>query len=70
MQSDRHRAIRVLRHGRSVAFVQRTRAFFLSGTVISILVSPSPTGAQTRDLQQMALDDFVAARMLVAKCPS
>jgi len=30
----------------------------------------APAGGQTRDPQQAALDDFVAARMLGAKCPS
>jgi hypothetical protein len=37
--------------------------------VIFALLS-SPARGQTRDPQQAALDDFVAARMLGTKCPS
>jgi hypothetical protein len=40
-----------------------------TAVVLVHLLSP-PAGAQTRDPQQAALDDFVAARMLGTKCPS
>jgi hypothetical protein len=42
-----------------------------SAAVVLVLSALSlPADAQTRDPQQAALDDFVAARMLATKCPS
>jgi hypothetical protein len=38
--------------------------------VLVLLLCPSSAGGQTRDPQQAALDDFVAARMLATKCPT
>jgi hypothetical protein len=38
--------------------------------ILALLLCPSAVGAQTRDPQQAALDDFVAARMLTTKCPA
>jgi hypothetical protein len=47
------------------------RPLGLRVVVISALVLlPSPAGGQTRDPQQDALDDFVAARTLSDKCPT
>jgi hypothetical protein len=56
---------------RLLAAVHRLRAFLSkSALALVLLLCPSPAGAQTRDPQEAALDDFVAARMLATKCPS
>ncbi|WP_099514481.1 hypothetical protein [Microvirga ossetica] len=44
-------------------------AGFSTAVILAYLLS-CPVGAQIRDPQQAALDDFVAARMLGTKCPS
>jgi hypothetical protein len=38
--------------------------------IAALFLLSSSAGAQTRDPQQAALDDFVAARMLATKCPA
>ena len=59
------------RNDRPLAPVHRLRAFLSKAAVaLVLLLCPSPAGAQTRDPQEAALDDFVAARMLATKCPS
>jgi hypothetical protein len=56
---------------RLLAPVHRLRAFLSKAAVaLVLLLCPSSAGAQTRDPQEAALDDFVAARMLATKCPS
>jgi len=36
--------------------------------VVSLLVAPPSATAQLRDAQQVALDDFAAATLLISKC--
>ena len=49
----------------------RLRGFMSEAAVVLVLhLCPVPAGAQTRDPQEAALDDFVAARMLATKCPT
>ena len=56
---------------RLLAPVHRLRAFLVEAAVaLVLLLCPSSAGAQTRDPQEAALDDFVAARMLATKCTS
>jgi hypothetical protein len=43
---------------------------FCAAVVSALFLLSSPIDAQTRDPQQAALDDFVAARMLNTKCPA
>jgi hypothetical protein len=38
--------------------------------ISAVFLLSSPAGGQTRDPQQAALDDFVAARTLSDKCPT
>jgi hypothetical protein len=38
--------------------------------VVSLLVAPPSATAQPRDAQQVALDDFAAATLLISKCLS
>ena len=58
-------------HNRSAASLASSRLPSFGAAVIFVLwVLLSPVEAQTRDPQQAALDDFVAARMLTTKCPS
>ncbi len=58
----------------STASLERFRGSSLSGLraglVLTVGLLPVPSCAQSRDPQQAALDDFVAARMLSTKCPS
>ena len=42
----------------------------MQAVVLVFVLCPYSAGAQTRDPQEAALDDFVAARMLATKCPS
>jgi hypothetical protein len=56
---------------RPLAPVHRVRVFLSeAGVVLVLLLCPPSAGAQTRDPQEAALDDFVAARMLATKCPT
>ena len=41
-----------------------------AAAILVLVLLRSPVSAQTRDPQQAALDDFVAARMLTNKCPA
>ncbi len=41
-----------------------------AAAILALVLLSSPAGGQTRDPQQAALDDFVAARMLTNKCPA
>jgi hypothetical protein len=41
-----------------------------AAVVAALVLLSSPGGGQTRDPQQAALDDFVAARTLTDKCPT
>jgi hypothetical protein len=41
-----------------------------AAAMLVLVLLPFPGSAQTRDPQQAALDDFVAARMLTNKCPA
>ena len=74
MQSDCYARSLIVPHHWSAALFQRTRGprllSFVAAVVLTVVLLPSPTGAQTRDPQQAVLDDFVAARMLTAKCPA
>jgi hypothetical protein len=57
-------------HNRLVVSLARLHLPGFSAVVVLVLcVLPLPAQAQTRDPQQAALDDFVAARMLATKCP-
>jgi hypothetical protein len=47
----------------------RAREFGVAA-LLTLLLLPAPACAQSRDPQQAALDDFVAARMLATTCPS
>jgi hypothetical protein len=55
---------------RWATLIGRSKTAGLHTAVVLVHLLSSPVGAQTRDLQQAALDDFVAARMLGTKCPS
>ncbi len=52
------------------AIVEGFQTASLYTAVILAHLLSVPAGAQTRDPQQAAWDDFVAARMLGTKCPS
>jgi hypothetical protein len=55
----------------SAVLATSSRPLSLCAVVVSALfLLASPAEAQTRDPQQAALDDFVAARMLNNKCPT
>ncbi len=41
-----------------------------AAAILALVLLSSPAEGQTRDPQQEALDDFVAARMLTNKCPA
>ncbi len=70
MRSTYHRPSRH-RSYRPLAPVHRLRAILSKAAVaLVLLLCPSSAGAQMRDPQEAALDDFVAARMLATKCPS
>jgi hypothetical protein len=69
--------MRLTRHGpclmephRWATLIGCSKTAGLSTVVVLVHLLSSPAGAQTRDPQQAALDDFVAARMLGTKCPS
>jgi hypothetical protein len=71
MRSHRHQPCLMVSPSQSAVLVPKLRLLGLRAVVASTLfLLSSPTGAQTRDPQQAALDDFVAARMLAAKCPA
>lgn len=56
---------------RPLTLGHRLRVFLSEVAVVLVLLLCLPSaGAQTRDPQQAALDDFVAARMLATKCPT
>jgi hypothetical protein len=69
MRSSRHRPCLIAPH-HSVDLTGGFRTAGLSAAIILAHLLSPPAGAQTRDPQQAALDDFVAARMLATKCPS
>jgi hypothetical protein len=54
----------------SAVLAASSRLSGLCAAVVSALLLSAPTDAQTRDPQQAALDDFVAARMLNTRCPT
>lgn len=71
MGSTRREPCLTAPHDRSVVSVASSRLPGVSAAVaLALCLLPFPAEAQTRDPQQAALDDFVAARMLTTKCPS
>ncbi len=71
MRVNRHQPCLMVPCRQSAGSVIRPGSSGLRALVIAALVLLAPpAGGQTRDPQQAALDDFVAARMLGTKCPS
>ena len=71
MRAHRHQLCLRAPPSQSAVLATSSRLPGLCTAVVSALfLLSSPTDAQTRDPQQAALDDFVAARMLNTKCPT
>jgi hypothetical protein len=70
MRSNRHQPCLTILPSQRAGLAPSPRPLGLRAVVISALLASSPAGAQTRDPQQAALDDFVAARTLSDKCPT
>jgi hypothetical protein len=71
LRASRHQLCLRAPPGQSAVLATSFRPPVLCAAVVSALVLLSfPSDAQTRDPQQAALDDFVAARMLNTKCPT
>jgi hypothetical protein len=68
LRARRHRPCLRAPPSQSAVLATSSRPPGLCAVVVSVLLLSSPTDAQTRDPQQAALDDFVAARMLNTKC--
>jgi hypothetical protein len=69
MRAVHHRPCLMTPHSRLVASAASPRHLrFGAAVVFTLFLLPPSVGAQTRDPQQAALDDFVAARMLGTKC--
>jgi hypothetical protein len=68
MRARRHQLCLRAPPSQSAVLATSSRPPGLCAVVVSVLLLSSPTDAQTRDPQQAALDDFVAARMLNTKC--
>jgi hypothetical protein len=66
MRLNRHKPCLMPPHNCSAAL----SSSLCAAVILALFLRASPTGAQIRDPQQVALDDFVAARMLGTKCPS
>ena len=67
MRANRHKPHLMSPHDCPAVLSPSLCAAFILGL---FLLLPFSASAQTRDPQQAALDDFVAARMLGTKCPS
>jgi hypothetical protein len=65
MRASRHKPCLMSPHNRSAGLAPSLPA----AVILALCLLPCPSGAQERDPQQAALDDFVAARMLTNKCP-
>ena len=71
MRSNRHQPCLMVPPSQRASLATSPRPLGLRMVVMSaFFLLSAPAGGQTRDPQQAALDDFVAARMLGAKCPS
>jgi hypothetical protein len=70
LRARRHQLCLRTPPSQSAALATSFRPLGRCAAVVSALLLSSPTDAQTRDPQQAALDDFVAARMLNTKCPA
>ena len=71
MCSNRHQPCHAVSPSQSSGSAISPRPAVLPVVVISaVFLLSSPGGGQTRDPQQAALDDFVAARTLTDKCPT
>jgi hypothetical protein len=71
MRSNRHQPCLTVSPSQRVRLAISPRPPVLPVVVISALfLLSSPGRGQTRDPQQAALDDFVAARTLTDKCPT
>ena len=71
MRSNRHQPCLMVSPSQRASLATSPRSLGLRMVVMSaFFLLSAPAGGQTRDPQQAALDDFVAARMLGAKCPS
>ena len=71
MCSNRHQPCLAVSPSQSGGLAIGLRPAIFPVVVISaLLLLSSPGGGQTRDPQQAALDDFVAARTLTDKCPT
>jgi hypothetical protein len=70
MCSNRHQPCLAVSPSQSGGLAISLRPAIFPVVVIAALLLSSPGGGQTRDPQQAALDDFVAARTLTDKCPT
>jgi hypothetical protein len=71
LRAHRHQLCLRAPPSQSAALATSSRSLVFCAAVVSALfLLSSPPDAQTRDPQQAALDDFVAARMLNTKCPT
>ncbi len=74
MRLSRHATSLVVSHDWSPSLFPSTRGIrlprFGPAVLLTVFLLPLPAGAQPRDPQRAALDDFIAARLLTAKCPS
>ena len=70
MRSNRHQPCLMVSPSQRASLATSPRPLGLRTVVMSaFFLLSAPAGGQTRDPQQAALDDFVAARMLGTKCP-
>ena len=71
MRSNRHQPCLMVSPSQRASLATSPRSLGLRMVVMSaFFLLSAPAGGQTRDPQQAALDDFVAARMLATKCPA
>ncbi|ANY85019.1 hypothetical protein BB934_43160 (plasmid) [Microvirga ossetica] len=71
MRSNRHQPCLMASPSQRASLATSSRPLGLGTVVMSaFFLLSAPAGGQTRNPQQAALDDFVAARMLGTKCPS